>query len=174
MLINNRNGDIYSAIQMQRKRLPVFSSFLFCFYVYFFLISTCFRYHSAECNWNDANGWCQRLTPAGFSTARLASVHSQDEQDFLYNYWVYSRDPIPEDVSGPLYVYDCGKAYIFFSRGGGGWENITLLWGSKGRGFPLFGNFLQVKWLRRKMVLYQLTFVSLIGIIIWKKFNANN
>ncbi|PIK38189.1 putative low affinity immunoglobulin epsilon Fc receptor [Apostichopus japonicus] len=57
------------------------------------------RYHSAECNWNDANGWCQRLTPAGFSTARLASVHSQDEQDFLYNYWVYSRDPIPEDIT---------------------------------------------------------------------------
>lgn len=69
--------------------------------------SACYRYISTEATWNGARQICSELTNSnGYTTPRLASIHSKDENDFLYNYWVFSRNEIP-----PYVIYNSNTEY---------------------------------------------------------------
>ncbi|KAJ8042699.1 C-type lectin [Holothuria leucospilota] len=67
----------------------------------------CYRLYSTEKTWVDAEAFCKTIgAPNGQGIAHLASVHSADEQQDLYDYWKTHRNEIPSSV-----VYSSNTEY---------------------------------------------------------------
>ncbi|KAJ8017697.1 Echinoidin [Holothuria leucospilota] len=60
----------------------------------------CYRFYSTEMTWVDAEAFCNTIgAPNGQGIAHLLSVHSADEQKWLYDYWKSHRNETPTNVS---------------------------------------------------------------------------